>query len=180
MLIKGVKHILDITQLLQDTIYFDNQVMEKRDLMMGPTAHLQQVVVRCDQSLADCYQPVVDYGMQEGQDHQLSHDELAQRFTIALHWFLLFSAKKQWTHLVVMSKDDYQRLTSADRSTKLVDLDKEYLSIKYLLLESYYTHQQDAFRHAWHLLLKYGLVDLQITEDEIMQIHRSLTDLQDN
>lgn len=168
--------ILDITQLLQDTIYFDNQIMDKRDLMMGPQAHLQQVVVKCDQALASCYQPAVDYGLREKKPTTLSHEELAKRLTITLHWFLLYSAKKQWTHLVVMSAPDYERLLNADRATKLVDLDKEYLSIKYLLLESYYTHQQDAFRHAWHLLLKYGLVDLQISEDEILQIHRTLTD----
>lgn len=149
--------------------------MEKRDLMMGPTAHLQQIVVRCDQSLTSCYQPAVNYDLQNDHQSRLNHQELVERFTKTVHWYLLFSARKQWTHLVVMSNDDYQRLLDADRSTKLVDLDKEYLSIKYLLLESYYTHQQESFRHAWHLLLKYGLVDLQISENEVLQTHRLLT-----
>ncbi|WP_251547929.1 dUTPase [Limosilactobacillus caecicola] len=164
--------MLNITQLLQDAIYFDNQVIEQRDLLMGPTAHLQEIVVRCDQSLADLYQPAINYSIVgDDDDKQLSHEQLLQRFVQTVHWFLLFSARKQWTHLVVMDDQQYQQLLTAKRATKLSTLDQEYLAIKYFLFTSFYTHRQEDFRHAWHLLLKDGLVDLQLTPEEIMQEH---------
>lgn len=166
--------MLNITQLLQDAIYFDNQVIDQRDLLMGPTAHLQEILVRCDQSLTACYQPAINYAFEREQVGQPRHQELVKRFVTTLHWFLLFSARKQWTHLVVMSTTDYHYLMTSKPVKQLGDQDKEYLTIKYFLFASYYTHRQEDFRHAWHLLLKYGLVDLQLAEQEIMTEHERL------
>ncbi|HJA22977.1 dUTPase [Limosilactobacillus coleohominis] len=166
--------MLNITQLLQDSIYFDNKIIDQRDLLMGPNAHLQEIVVNCDRSLAACYEPKIDYRMQKNGVQKLEHEELLRRFVITLHWFLLFSARKQWTHLVVMSEQDYQRLLKSQRASQLAKADQQYLTIKYFLMASYYTHRQADFRHAWHLLLKYGLVDLELTPTEIMQKHEEL------
>lgn len=166
--------MLNITQLLQDAIYFDNQVIDQRDLLMGPTAHLQEILVRCDQSLADCYQPAISYAFDNQSVVRPSHQAVVENFVTTLHWFLLFSARKQWTHLVVMSTTDYHHLMTSEPVKQLADQDKEYLTIKYFLFASYYTHRQEDFRHAWHLLLKYGLVDLQLSEEEIMAEHERL------
>lgn len=165
--------MLNITQLLQDAIYCDNQVIDRRDLLMGPTSHLQEIIVRCEQSLAECYQPEINYSFTE-QTRELSHEELLQRYVTAIHWFLLYSARKQWTHLVVMSDESYQRLVDSKVSQHLADSDKQYLTIQYFLLASYYTHRQEDFRHAWHLLLKYGLVDLKLLPEEIMTTHEKM------
>lgn len=166
--------MLNITQLLQDAIYFDNQVIDHRDLLMGPNGHLQEIVVNCDRALAACYQPAIDYGMVKNNINVLSHDEVLRRFVITVHWFLLYSARKQWTHLVVMDEKDYQRLINSKEAVQLPKLDQQYLTIKYFLLASYYTHRQADFRHAWHLLLKFGLVDLHLTAHEIMHQHEEL------
>lgn len=167
--------MLDITQLLQDSIYYDNQILDQRDLLMGPERHLQEILVRFLKAMDKSYQPAINYGL-EASEKSLSHEEQLSRFTEALHWLLLFSARKQWTHLVVMNDQDYQRLLKADVCDKFDELDKEYLTIINLVMNAYYTHQQDYFRHAWHLFLKLGLVDWHLSEDEIMACHQQILD----
>lgn len=165
--------MLDITKLLQDTIDFDNQVIEKRDLLLGPASHLQEILVQCDQALARFYQPDINYTLRP-QQRKSDADVLLEYYVETLHWFLLYSARKQWTHLVVISQDGFKKIMSAKPSTKLVDLDKEYLAIKYLLFTSYYTHRQEDFRHAWHMLLKMGLVDFKLEPARIEEVHEQL------
>lgn len=88
--------------------------------------------------------------------------------------FLLFSAKMQWTHLDVLDKQSWQRITTAKQSTKLADINKSYLAIKHFLNDAYYNHQQESFRHAWHLFLKMGLVDWKLSVDEIMMAYEKV------
>jgi hypothetical protein len=164
--------MLDITKLLQDAIYLDNQLIDKRDLLLGPDGHLKEIMVRLDQALAHCYQSQFDYGLVKQEP--LTHDELVDAYTVALQWMLIFSARKQWTHLVVMDKDVYQRLLAADPVDKGTVADQQYLAIKQFMFSAYTTHQQDDYRHAWHLFLKWGLVDLKLTEKEIMKAHDHL------
>ena len=74
----------------------------------------------------------------------------------------------------MLADDDWQRLTSADRATKVVDKNKEYLAIVRLLGDVQFSPQQEAFSHAWHLFLKMGLVDWQLTPDEISETCKEL------
>ena len=164
--------MLDITKLLQDAIYLDNQLIDKRDLLLGPEGHLREIMVRLDQSLTSCYQSKFDYGLVKHQ--ALTHTELLQAYTVAMQWMLIFSARNQWTHLVVMDKDAFQRIIAADPADKATVADQQYLAIKQFMFSAYTTHQQDYYRHAWHLFLKWGLVDLQLEENEIMQAHDQL------
>lgn len=166
--------MLDITQLLQDSIYFDNQVIDQRDLLLGPESHLKEILIHCDQSLAKLYQPAIDYDLKAGAPEKADHQQTLENFVTVVHWFLLFSAQKQWTHLVVMDQESYQKLLASKPVTKLADQDQQYLTIKYFLLTSYYTHRQEDFRHAWHLLLKDGLVDLKLEPTEIIRKHEQL------
>ncbi|WP_295728307.1 dUTPase [uncultured Limosilactobacillus sp.] len=166
--------MLNITQLLQDSIYCDNQVIDQRDLLLGPESHLKEILVHCDRSLAMLYHPAIDYDLEAANQGVVDHSLVLKNYVTVIHWFLLFSAQKQWTHLVVINKDSYKNLLASQRLTKLADQDQQYLTIKYFLLTSYYTHRQEDFRHAWHLLLKYGLVDLKLGSSEIMDEHERL------
>lgn len=165
--------MLDITKLLQDSIYYDNKVLENRDLLMGPESHLQEILLRFLKALDQSYQPSINYGL-DGHEHLLDHQEQLSRFTEAMHWLLLFSARKQWTHLIVIDPKEYQRILNADVADDFKELDKEYLTITNLVMNAYYTHQQDYFCHAWHLFLKLGLVDWHLNEKEIMSCHQQL------
>ena len=166
--------MLDITKLLQDAIYLDNQLIDQRDLLLGPEGHLREIMVQFDQSLARCYEPQFNYGLEAHQP--LSHQEIIKAYTVALQWMLIFSARKQWTHVVEMDKEEYRRLVCTDPCDKATVEDQQYLAIKQFMYSAYTTHQQDFYRHAWHLFLKWGLVDLKLSADEIMTAHEQLVD----
>ncbi|WP_056993847.1 hypothetical protein [Limosilactobacillus ingluviei] len=165
--------MLDFTKLLQAAISLDNQLFEKRDLLLGPTAHLQHAVLNADQALTTLYGGQSKYSLRAGQVKK-STEQQAEDFAHVLFWFLVVSARLKWTHLVVMTPEEYQKLVTATPCTKLVDLDREALAIKNLFLQSYYTHRQADFRHAWHLLLKMGLVDYQVNPTKLMQAYDGL------
>lgn len=166
--------MLDITRLLQDAIYSDNRVFEKRDLLLGPDTHIQEILVQFDRVLAKLYVPDTNYNLFNGG--QREYNEIVRDYVLGLHWMLLFAARKQWTHLVVISKADYERLINSDKCTKLADLDRQYLTIKHFILSSFYTHSQDNYKHAWHLFLKYGLVDLGIDPGKIEEVHSRIVE----
>ena len=79
--------MLDITQLLQDTIYFDNQIIEQRDLLLGPDSHLKEILVHCDRSLASLYQPAISYDLIKAPAVSLSNQQILERYVAVLHWF---------------------------------------------------------------------------------------------
>ncbi|WP_373841480.1 hypothetical protein [Limosilactobacillus sp.] len=157
--------MLDITKMLHAVIDLEYDIDDAKELLIGPTARRQTIIVWLDVQLAAFADdaawakvlskaPTNQAGM---KDHYLK--------CVAL--MLLYSAKRQWTQLVVMDDPTWQRIITADQSTKLADLNKEYLAIKHFLSGAYYSHRQEDFRHAWHLLLKMGIVDFKIQPKEL-------------
>lgn len=165
--------MLNITRLLQDGIAVDNHLFEANDILLGPDARLANTVVTLDIELAKLANQAGWSRVYEKANPPAT-TVLASQFNCVLHWGLLFAARKQWTHLVVLSDQEFAHLLALKKSTKAADLNKEYLAIKNLLLGSYFTHRQEDFRHAWHLLLKRGLVDLGVTADQVMAAHEEL------
>ncbi len=174
---------INITPLLQNVIAHDWQVMDQLSddvAPLGANGRLDNTMtdllvslsstVAADGWFAKINQPAAE---QVSVDHQ----QLLANYCRTFNDFLLWSAKRQWTHLVVLADDDWERLGSADRATKVVDKNKEYLAIVRLLGDVQFTHQQEAFRHAWHLFLKMGLVDWQLTPAEISETSKELLKL---
>lgn len=149
--------VLDITKMLHTVVDLELTIDDAKELLIGPATRQQTIFVQLDCQLANFAQAagwadVLDQGAHDA-------DQARQSYLKSLALLLLFSAKKQWTHLVVLDDDQWQRITAAKQSTKLADLNKEYLAIKHFLNGAYYSHRQEDFRHAWHLLLKMGIVD---------------------
>lgn len=164
--------MLDITKMLHQIIDVELAVDDAKELMIGPDTRKQTIFVELDQALsrtaaaAGWYKVVAPV--------KTDRQQLTEEYVQALALMLLFSAKMQWTHLDVLDEAATKRIMTAKQSTKLADLNKSYLAIKHFLNEVYYNHQQESFRHAWHLLLKMGLVDWQLTPDEITMAYDQL------
>lgn len=165
---------LDITKMLHRVVDLELTVDDAKELLIGPAARQQTIFVMLDCQLANFVQAAgwADVLNQEEHDPALAR----QSYLKALALLLLFSAKKQWTHLVVMDDAQWQRVTTAKQSTKLADLNKEYLAIKHFLNGAYYSHRQEDFRHAWHLLLKMGIVDFGYQPADLQQGYLDLLD----
>ena len=102
---------------------------------------------------------------------------LAGVFALALLWALAAGRRKterQWTHLIVLSAEQWQRISGADKKDQLADLNREYLAIKNLLNGAYVSRHQEDLRHAWHLLLKLGIVDFEISPAEITSAYQQM------
>lgn len=165
--------MLDITKMLhavEDLSYDVDDANE--DFVIGPKAYRQTLFVLLDVKLTDCAKDAGWFKVitKPGVDRQALQNDYVKSLAL----MLLYSARQQWTHLVVLDDDQWQRITGADQLTKLDDLNKEYLAVKHFLSEAYFSHRQEDFRHAWHLLLKMGLVDFQLSQDEVMTAYQEL------
>lgn len=164
--------MLDITKMLHSVVSLELTIDDAKELLIGPATRQQTIFVQLDIQLANFAQEAGWADVLE----QKQADQVAARqdYLKCLALFLLFSAKKQWTHLVVMDDAQWQRITTAKKSVKLDELNKEYLAIKHFLNGAYYSHRQEDFRHAWHLLLKMGLVDFGYHADDIQKEYLQL------
>lgn len=175
-LILEEKIMLDITKMLHQIIDLELAVDNAKELMIGPEARRQTIFVELDQALSRMASAAGWYKVVEPV--KTDNEQLKKSFAEAVALMLLFSAKMQWTHLVVLDQSALKRITEAKRATKLTDLNKSYLAIKHFLNDAYYNHQQESFRHGWHLLLKMGLVDWQLDEADITMAYDKLIDQQ--
>lgn len=166
--------MLDITKMLHTVVDLELTVDDAKELLIGPETRQQTIFVQLDYQLANFAQATgwADV-LEEGTADPVA---ARQSYLKSLALLLLFSAKKQWTHLVVMDDDQWQRVTTAKQSTKLADLNKEYLAIKHFLNDAYYSHRQEDFRHAWHLLLKMGIVDFGYQPADLQKGYLALLD----
>ena len=174
---------INITPLLQQVIAHDWQVMDNLSDEVAPLG----ADGRLDNTMTSLLVSMSKTVMADGwfdkinqaakQQAPVDHSQLLTNYCQTLNLFLLWSAKRQWTHLVVLSDDDWQRLTEAKAAEKVTDKNKQYLAIVRLLGNVQFSHQQESFRHAWHLFLKMGLVDWQLTPAEISTTSQQLTKL---
>ena len=166
--------MLDITKMLHTVVALELTVDDAKELLIGPETRQQTIFVQLDYQLANFAQATgwADV-LEEGTADPVA---ARQSYLKSLALLLLFSAKKQWPHLVVMDDDQWQRVTTAKQSTKLADLNKEYLAIKHFLNGAYYSHRQEDFRHAWHLLLKMGIVDFGYQPADLQKGYLALLD----
>lgn len=164
--------MLDITTMLHQVINLELKVDEEKELLLGPEVRQQTIFVDLDLALARTAESVGWYRVVEPVS--VDHEALLKNYAEAVALFLLFSAKMQWTHLVVLDDEAWQRIAGSQRATNLADLNKAYLAVKHFLTDAYFNHQQEAFRHAWHLLLKLGMVDWQLSVAEINTAYQRL------
>lgn len=161
--------MLDVTTLLHNAEDLDLQLDSDYDVELGAEARLQNTFARLDIELADLAKTAAWTDVWHPKDiNSLDRQTLLKKFTAVVNTCLLFAAKKKWTELVVFDPDQYQTIRKSKRLTKTEDLDREYLAIKHFFDNAYFMHQREDFRHGWHLLVKLGIVDLELTEDEIL------------
>lgn len=157
---------MNITKMLHQVIDLELAVDDTQELEIGPRVRQQTIFTALDVELAKLADCAGWFNVLANHDRDQAG--MLQHYVISLELLLLYSAKRQWTHLVVLDDETMKRICSADQSTKLADLNKEYLAIKHFLQGGFYSNRQDDFRHAWHLLLKMGLVDFQLTDQQIV------------
>ncbi|MEY8441251.1 hypothetical protein AALA17_01115 [Lactobacillaceae bacterium 24-114] len=164
--------MINWSKLLHQVIDLEWAIDDHKELLLGPEARQQTIFVALDVELAKFAESIDWFDVLTKK--KIDHEEVVNRYLRVLELFLLYSAKKQWTHLIVMDEKQWQLIQRPDKTDKLVELNKQYLAIKHFLGDAYYEHRQESFRHAWHLIVKWGLVDLQLSPDEVTAGYQSL------
>ncbi len=87
-----------------------------------------------------------------------------QAYCNALQAFLQIANERKWTYKMLV---DDELLAQIEQKWASQSLNTVYLILEQQLNKSYFENNQAAFVHAWHIFLKFGLVDLGFTADEI-------------
>lgn len=166
--------MLDITKMLHQIIDLELKIDDEKELLIGPEVRKQTIFLDLDISLSDMAESAGWYKVINPSE--VDKKKLLKAYAESMGLFLLFNAKMQWTHLVVLDEKAWRRVADAKRATKLADLNKSYLAIKHFLSDAYFNHQQESYRHAWHLLLKMGIVDWKLTPEQIVKAYQTMID----
>lgn len=174
--LRMMSKMINWTTLLHQVIDLELDVDEAKELTIGPEARKQTIFVALDVELAKLANSngwfnVLDQPTEDAP-------KAFEHYLKSLELLLLFSAKQQWTHLIVMDQKQWDLIKRTKQTTKLADLNKQYLAIKHFLNDAYYNHRQESFRHAWHLLIKWGMVDLGFSSEEITTKYKELIEQQ--
>lgn len=143
----------------------DRQADDDNSVLVGAQAHQDNIMTTIIIKWSQCAQ-LAGWNLLR-KDYQADQQKLLTAYCQCLNLMLLWAAKRQWTHLVVLDDDGWQRIAEADQSTKVQDLNKQFLAITRLLTDVQFSHSQDSYRHAWHMILKFGLVDLGFADHAI-------------
>ncbi|MCM0598525.1 hypothetical protein [Periweissella fabalis] len=104
--------------------------------------------------------------------------KLLTDYVNGLDSILWLAQVEQWMHLVVIEADEIAKLIKFPHG----DLNNHYLGLKTMTWNCYLRHSQDDYKHLFKSYLKLGLVELELTPDEIMEcfkkcFNRPSTDL---
>ncbi len=89
---------------------------------------------------------------------------LLKRYAQVLCRFLLVGSGQNMIDRLLL---DHQKLTNIAHKWRSKSLNTLYLVLCQEIQNAYFKHQVDDIVHAWHLLLKLGIVDMGFTPQEI-------------
>ena len=167
--------MLELAKLVRQSIALDEQITRDRDIEMSRQQQIENAYVALDVELAEVantseWFKVWKTHRGKADAGQTPMETLLTEYTDAMDFFFLVSAKKTWTHLIMLKEED---LTTLEKSRPDKALDQQYLILKRMLFNSHFAHRQEDFRHAWRLFLKWGLADFGFTQDQIQAAYEA-------
>ncbi|GAX06909.1 dUTPase [Secundilactobacillus pentosiphilus] len=154
---------LDLANLLQTAIQRRNQYNYEHQVEVSSEEGLRVDYVALSVSLAHLADLMGWFKLGQAKA-AVSSEELLKAYIDVIDHTFQVAARQTWSHLIVMKPDDLERL---EQKRPAKSLSQQYLAISHFLDQSYFDRQQLAFQHAWHLILKLGLVDLGFAEAQI-------------
>ncbi|GAJ25414.1 dimeric dUTPase [Liquorilactobacillus sucicola DSM 21376 = JCM 15457] len=89
---------------------------------------------------------------------------LLESYCDVLCAFFRVGNHQKWTYLMLLSDEQIEQLQHKWVSRSLAKL---FMILQQQLNKSFFERQNRPFQHAWHLLLKFGLVELGFTPAQI-------------
>ncbi|MDN7145045.1 hypothetical protein QS460_03780 [Liquorilactobacillus mali] len=104
-------------------------------------------------------------------DIEKDSEKILDLYCEALVPFFQVANHKKWTYLLLVSDEQQHEL---EGKWKTQSFAKIYLILQKLLNQSYFEHQPNAFQHAWHIFLKFGIVELGLPLNKVEERFLSL------
>lgn len=148
---------LNLPAMLQTAIQVENKRWYDHAYAMQPEERLRRAYVVAQTAMSQ----LIDLTGQTALAHQNAADSksVLTAYVAVVDAFFQIAARQSWSQLIVMTPDEQVAITQK-RPAK--SLNQQALAVQQFLLHSYFDRQQAAFKHAWHLVLKWGLVDLAV------------------
>lgn len=154
---------LDLAKMLQTAIQRRTQFNYEHDVAVRPEEGLRIDYVALNVALSHLADLMGFYKLGQGTQ-STSADELLSAYTDLVNCTFQVAARQTWSHLIVMAPD---KLTALKQKKPAKSLSQQFLATQHFIDQSLFERQQPAFEHAWHLILKLGLVDLHFSEADI-------------
>lgn len=148
--------------MLQRSIQKKNQLWAQQDVALSPKEALRRDYENAEEAISGLVS-VVGWN-QIPVTQEAAQDEILTAYVAVLEAFFQVAARQTWSHLVVMSPASQEKLVAKKPAQSK---NQQVLALRQFLLKSYFERQQSAFTHSWHLVLKWGLVDLALEDQEI-------------
>lgn len=154
---------LNLANMLQTSIQFRNQFNYDHQVAVRPEEGLRMDYVSLNVALTELASSMGWYRLGESVP-EVDQATLLKQYIDVLNHVFWVAARQTWSHLIVLDDEKLKALV-AKRPAK--SLSQQFLTTQHFLDQSLFERQQAAFEHAWHLILKLGLVDLQFDQDQI-------------
>ncbi|KRM18771.1 hypothetical protein FC40_GL000554 [Ligilactobacillus hayakitensis DSM 18933 = JCM 14209] len=91
-------------------------------------------------------------------------DSLLENYCRTLTFFIEIADQMKWTYLLLL---DDEKINNFKSKWKAKSFNIVYLITQQQLNKAYFQRDSNAFVHAWHLFIKFGLLELNLSEKEI-------------
>lgn len=100
-----------------------------------------------------------------------SQAEKLDAYCAVLRYFLEIGSDRQWLYKMLLSDEELQAM---QEKWQAPSINTVFLILEQQLLNCYFKHQEAAFLHAWHILIKFGLVELGFSPAAIEERFKEL------
>lgn len=154
---------MNLSAMLQRAIQKENQRWYELDVAMAPEERLRRAYTVALQAINQLVTQTEQTSLAKSVD-PVDQSGVLRAYVAVIDGFFQVAARQSWSQLIVMTDSALAKLGQKPRAKSL---NQQVLSIEELLLKSHFERQQPAFEHAWHLVLKWGLVDLGLQSEAI-------------
>lgn len=163
---------MDLEKLLNESIRLDRQIGIKHHLQWRQEIKTQNTFLALDVELSEMANTSEWFkvwkthrGKQDAG--KTAKETLLYEYVDALDFFLLVANLKKWNRVVLKVNEQLATISELKAAGSFEELNKQYLIMKRMLLDSYFNRREASFEHCFKLFLKFGLVEFNFTEAEI-------------
>lgn len=161
---------MNLTDMIQMERSFDRDVIQDKKIRWSPEERLFNAYVSLDVELSELANTVEWFKvwkenrgqkMEKGKTHE---ETVLSEYVDAMSFFFNIANQNKWTYLLLISDEEMDGFA---KKPMTMSLNKVFLSLKLMISKSLFSHKLEDFKHAWHLFIKFGLVDLNLSWKDI-------------